>query len=225
MIPDIQLIALAVCYCLLFLLCLGVWKMKSENLLSEKVMNGNWLLLHLRHAGGIIIMAVVPAILLPDVKGHILAWPAAINIIQVFTLSITALLLILLVVQNCRNSIPGITVAYKYVVLQVSIHVVLRSFFLVCYEWFFRGYILFSCIENFGTITAIGINLVLYVFIHSFNGKREMYGSIPFGLVLCVFTIWYQSVWPAILLHLILSSSHEFFLLSAFFNKKLKPVL
>ncbi|WP_276504822.1 CPBP family intramembrane glutamic endopeptidase [Terrimonas pollutisoli] len=225
MIPDIQFIILAICYCLLFLLCFAVYKMKSENLVSEKVMNGNWLLLHLRHAGGIIITAVLPSFLLPVIREDILAWPAPVDVVQVFFLSITALLLVLLVIQNNRGLLAERAVVYKYAFLQASTHLLLRSSFLACYEWFFRGCILFSCIENFGVIAAIGINLVLYVLIHSFNGKKEMYGSIPFGLILCVFTIWYQSVWPAILLHLMLSSSHEVFLLSVFFNKKSKPVL
>lgn len=225
MIPVNQFIVLAICYCLLFLLCLVVWKMKSENLVSEKVMNGNWLLLHLRHAGGVIIMAVLPALFLPVAMEDLLTWQEPINIIQVMTLSITALLLVILVVRN-RGSLPAEkTGIYKYAFYQVITHLALRSSFLVCYEWFFRGCILFSCIENFGVLAAIIINLVLYILIHSFHDKKEMLGSIPFGLILCVFAIWYQSAWPAILLHLLLSFSHELFFLSPIFYKNSKPVL
>ncbi|MGZ8551073.1 MAG: CPBP family intramembrane glutamic endopeptidase, partial [Chitinophagaceae bacterium] len=107
----------------------------------------------------------------------------------------------------------------------VMLHIALRSSFLVSYECFFRGCVLFSCIEFFGTAPAIIINLILYALIHSFNGKKEMYGAIPFGLMLCLFTIWYQSVWPAILLHLLLTSLHESFILSSLFCKKSTPVL
>lgn len=183
------------------------------------------MLLHLRHAGGVIIMAVLPALFLPVAMDDLLTWPGPVNIIQVMTLSITALLLVILVVQN-NNGIPAEKAGvYKYASFQVIIHLALRSSFLICYEWFFRGCILLSCIENFGVLAAIIINQVLYVFIHSFNDKKEMLGSIPFGLILCVFTIWYQSVWPAILLHLLLSFSHELFLLFPIFYKNSKPVL
>lgn len=225
MISINEFIILAICYCLLFLICLAVWRMKSENLESEKVMNGNWLLLHLRHAGGMIVIGVLPAILLLNTPDEILIWPDPFNLIQALTFSIAALLLVAIVLAS-RDSLPTVkNIDHKYFITNVWVHLLLRSSFLACYEWFFRGCILFSCIDQFGIPVAIIINLVLYSLIHSFNGKKELYGSLPFGLLLCVFTIWYQSVWPAILLHLILSSSHEFFLLSSFFNKKSNPVL
>lgn len=219
-----QILILMVCYCLLFLLCLWVWKMKSENLVSEKVVNGNWILLHIRHAGGVSIMAILPTAFLPVVPDGIFLWPQSVDIIQCLTLMITGSILIILVVKNRGGESFERPVNYQDSSYHAALHIVLRSSFLVSYEWFFRGCILFSCIEWLGTIPAVIINLVLYALIHSFNGKKEMYGSVPFGLMLCVFTVWYGSVWPAILLHLLLSSSHEYFLLSPFF-KNSKPVL
>ena len=63
-------------------------------------MNGNWLLLHLRHAGGMIIMAVLPALFLPVIREDILLWPDPLNIIQVLTLAVTGLILVTLVIKN-----------------------------------------------------------------------------------------------------------------------------
>ena len=68
--PD-QLEVLIICYGLLFLLCFWIAKMKSENLVSEKILNGNWILLHIRHAGGIGIMTVIPLTSLPVVTQEI----------------------------------------------------------------------------------------------------------------------------------------------------------
>ena len=224
MILPNQIYILGGCYCLLFLLCLWVWKMKSENLVSEKVLNGNWILLHIRHAGGISIMVLLPSSLLPAVPDGMFLWPASINIIQALTLLITGLILITLVMNNRDDESFEKPVSQQGSSFHAALHILLRTGFLVSYEWFFRGCILFTCINSFGITTAVIINLVLFALIHSFNSKKEMYGSVPFGLILCVFTLWFQSVWPAILLHLLLSSSHEFFLLSPFF-KNSKPVL
>ena len=224
MIPQSQIYILGGCYCLLFLLCLLVWKMKSENLVSEKVLNGNWMLLHIRHAGGIFIMAVLPVLFLPFVPGDMFLWPSSVNIIQSLTLMITGLILLTIVVINRYGGSFEKPVNQQGSSFHAALHIVLRSSFLICYEWFFRGCILYSCMHLFGTIPAVIINLMLYALIHSFNGKKEMYGSVPFGLILCVFTLWYQSVWPAILLHLLLSSSHEFFLLSTFFKNSKQVV-
>jgi len=220
-----QIGILVICYCLLFLLCLWVWKMKSENLVSEKVLNGNWILLHVRHAGGALIMAGLPALFLPVVPESVFLWPASADHVQTLTLMITGLILLILVVKNREGLTIEKPANQEGSSFHAILHIILRSSFLISYEWFFRGCVLFSCIYLFGTIPAIIINLVLYALIHSFNGKKEMCGSVPFGLVLCVFTIWYQSVWPAILLHLLLSSSHESFLLSPFLCKKSKSFL
>ena len=220
-----QLGVLVMCYALLFLLCLWAWKMRSENLVSEKVLNGNWVLLHIRHFGGILIMTAIPAVFLPVIPENLMQWPGSAGFIQTITLTVAALILLLLVIKNRDGMTIDEPVNDKDGYFHAILHIVLRSSFLICYEFFFRGCILFSCIDLFGTLPAIIINLVLYALIHSFNGKKEMYGSVPFGLMLCLFTIWYQSVWPAILLHLLLSSSHESFFLSPFLCKKSTSVI
>ncbi len=220
-----QIGAIIFCYSLLFVLCLLVWKMKSENLVSERVINGNWILLHIRHAGGAFIMTVLPASFLPFVPEAMFAWPQTVSIMQVFTLMMTGLLLLTLIIKERNGEVAEKQVSLKGSSFHAVIHILLRSSFLISYEWFFRGCILFSCVYFFGTIPAVIINVALYALIHCFNGRKEMYGAVPFGLVLCIFSLWYQSVWPAILLHLLLSSLHESFILSPYLCKNSKPVL
>ena len=220
-----QLGVLAICYGLLFLLCLWAWKMKSEHLVSEKVVNGNWILLHVRHAGGILIMTGIPAVFLPTIPQNVFLWPGSAGFIQTLTLTAAAAILIILVAKNRKGLAMDKPVSDKEASFHAMLYIALRSLFLICYEFFFRGCILFSCIDSFGIVPAIIINLVLFALIHSFNGKNQMYGSVPLGLMLCLFTIWYQSVWPAIFLHLLLSSSHELIFLSPFLWKKSNPVL
>ncbi|HEU4859839.1 MAG TPA: hypothetical protein VFT15_08385, partial [Chitinophagaceae bacterium] len=74
------------------------------------------------------------------------------------------------------------------------------------------GALLFVMIEDLGLITAVIVNLILYVLMHWFD-KRERYGSVIIGIILCGASIYYQSAWPAVLIHLSLALSHELFLL------------
>ena len=90
--------------------------------------------------------------------------------------------------------------------------ILVRTLFLIVYEFFFRGVMLFVMIEDLGVITAVIVNLILYVLIHWFD-NRERYGSVIMGIILCGASIYYQSVWPAILIHLSFALSHEAFLL------------
>ena len=90
--------------------------------------------------------------------------------------------------------------------------VFIRTLFLIVYESFFRGAMLFVMIEDFGISAAVIINLILYVSLHWFD-KKERYGSILVGFILCSTSIYYHSVWPAIIIHLSLALSHEITLL------------
>jgi membrane protease YdiL (CAAX protease family) len=217
-----QLSILAVSYILLFLLCFFAWKMKSENLLSPKVQTGNWTLLHIRHAGGIVIMVFIPLFFLPGIVHGLLIWPQNIDHIQVMLLMVTGLILLILSAKAVDKVENKIIVTAQWSSVHAVLHMVLRNSFLVSYEWFFRGLVLFSCVSLFGIIPAVLINLFLYALIHAFNGKKELLGSIPFGIILCAFTLWWHSVWPAVLLHLLLSSSYESVLLHQFFCKPVK---
>lgn len=88
-------------------------------------------------------------------------------------------------------------------------YVLFRTLFLISYEFFFRGVVLFSMLIDAGEKAAIVLNVLLYMLLHSFSNRKELIGTIPFGILLCAVTLFYQSVWPAIILHVCLALSHE----------------
>jgi membrane protease YdiL (CAAX protease family) len=90
--------------------------------------------------------------------------------------------------------------------------VFVRILFLIIYEFFFRGAVLLIMTKDFGIVVAVIVNLILYTLVHWFD-KRERYGSILMGIILCSVSIYYHSVWPAIIIHLSLALSHEITLL------------
>ena len=83
---------------------------------------------------------------------------------------------------------------------------------MIVYEFFFRGMMLFVMMEDFGPAAAVVINLILYTLIHWLD-KKERYGAVPMGIILCSVSIYYYSVWPAIIIHLSLALSNEITLL------------
>lgn len=86
---------------------------------------------------------------------------------------------------------------------------IVRALFLFSYELWFRGLLLFDCIRWFGITLAVCINAFLYVLVHIFNSKKELLACIPFGLLVCFFSILFNVAWPAILLHISFSSVYE----------------
>ena len=93
-----------------------------------------------------------------------------------------------------------------------GIFIASRIIFLVVYECFFRGLILYFFIQAFGVIVAVTVNILLYTLIHVLKSRVEMLACIPFGFTLCAMTIWCRSILPAVILHLVLALVHETYL-------------
>jgi membrane protease YdiL (CAAX protease family) len=118
--------------------------------------------------------------------------------------------------------ITGVSLAFKKSNPNGSIHslplhlplsfVLIRTLFLIVYEFFFRGVTLFIMIEDFGVVIAIIFNLILYALVH-WSDRQERNGSLIMGSALCGVTIYYHSVWPAIIIHVSLALSYEITLL------------
>jgi membrane protease YdiL (CAAX protease family) len=83
--------------------------------------------------------------------------------------------------------------------------------YLAGYEFLFRGFLLFSCLESFGYWPAIIINICLYSLAHLPKGYKETIGSIFLGFILSYVTLSLGSIWFAFLVHITLALSGEWF--------------
>ncbi|MBL7763134.1 MAG: CPBP family intramembrane metalloprotease [Chitinophagaceae bacterium] len=108
------------------------------------------------------------------------------------------------------NDYSGNTLTYSF----LRKYFIIRILFLIAYEAWFRGYLLADSIQHFGTIPAVLINVVLYAQLHIFSRKKELIASIPFGILLCGLSTWFDAAWPAIILHLTISLTYEITLVS-----------
>ena len=79
------------------------------------------------------------------------------------------------------------------------------------YEMLFRGFLLFAFYHAFGVPMAITVNVVVYALVHIPKGLREVAGSVPFGVALCLITLSTGSFLAAFVLHTLMALSNEFF--------------
>lgn len=107
----------------------------------------------------------------------------------------------------------------KFSINKGLIYIVIRLIFLFCYELFFRGVLFIFCLGLIGLIPSILINIFLYALIHITDSKKEIVGSIPFGILLCFFTYYSESIWPAFLIHAALSLGFETILINRSLTK------
>lgn len=88
-------------------------------------------------------------------------------------------------------------------------YIITRFLYLSAYEIFLRGCVLSILTEMFGVWTSIVINTLLYGVLHAFAPRKEILASVLFGPVLCLLTIQFQALWPAIALHLLVAVFYE----------------
>lgn len=76
------------------------------------------------------------------------------------------------------------------------------SFYLLGYEFFFRGVLLFPLIEEIGLWPAVAVNAVLYSVAHMPNGRREAISVIPYGIIISIATYYTGAFWVSFIVHL-----------------------
>lgn len=87
--------------------------------------------------------------------------------------------------------------------------------YLFAYEMLFRNFLLFSSLELLGYWPSIILNIGIYSIVHYPKGKKEAFGAIPFGFILCILTIRTGSFMIAFIAHVVLALSNEWFSLYA----------
>ncbi len=89
------------------------------------------------------------------------------------------------------------------------------SVYLIAYEILFRGYLFLACLELYGLTTATIINVGLYALAHLPKSIKESLLTIPFGALLCILTGYTGNVWSAVIIHLVLALSNDYYALRA----------
>lgn len=132
-----------------------------------------------------------------------------------FTFLLSGLCITISLLSGVKNAQPYPGISLK----QTSVYFFSRIPFLFAYEIFFRVILFQVCLSVFSVPVSFAINFVLYVLLHIYSSRNEFIGSMPFGLVLCYITFLYQSVYPAIILHLSVSLPFELLVLSRWGEK------
>ena len=83
------------------------------------------------------------------------------------------------------------------------------ALYLVGYEYFFRGFLLFGLTDALGAWPAVALTTFAYVLAHIHKNADETIGCIPMGVVFAWGTLWSGSIWGAWLAHVIIANTSE----------------
>lgn len=83
--------------------------------------------------------------------------------------------------------------------------------YLFCYEFLFRGILLFESFDHFGFWPAIAINITIYSAIHMVYGKEQAIGALIFGAIACYFALDRGTILIPFFMHASLSIFSDYF--------------
>jgi membrane protease YdiL (CAAX protease family) len=93
-------------------------------------------------------------------------------------------------------------------------------FYLFSYEFLFRGFLFFHCLAVFPLWQTCSINVVIYAVYHLPKGIKETLLCVPFGVLLCILTAYTGNIWSAVVIHIALALSNEYYAVEATRRKK-----
>lgn len=199
---------ISICFIAYFIISYQYKILNMRNLENALLSEKGLILINIKHLLGILVFGLVFYLLFSDYS-YLLHLPefSGFKIVLLFILTVVASVIVSFksvkkhIVDNKNYSQYRINKAYLYFVI--------RLVFLLCYEFFFRGVLFFTLLEWNGLGTAIFITTVLYMLIHVFDSKEEVFGALPFGIILCFFSYFTNSIWAAFLIHITLSGIYE----------------
>jgi membrane protease YdiL (CAAX protease family) len=81
--------------------------------------------------------------------------------------------------------------------------------YLIGYEFAFRGWLFFACLNAFGYLPAVMINCAFYGISHIYKGPGEAFGAFFSGILLCVIAANTGSFVIPLVLHLVLAVGND----------------
>ena len=172
--------------------------------------------LNLKHIIGVVVFGLVNILIFPDM--YFLINKLSIPDVKILTSLIVICLLCAFLSRKAFNNLNYQSFTGLHASGNDMIgYLVLRLVFLWAYEFFFRGVIFYGFLNMVNLWLAIVFTTILYMFIHLFDSKQEIFGAIPLGIVLCLFTYYTGSIWYAFIIHSTLSMTYEI----SFFKKEI----
>lgn len=209
---------------ILFLIAL--WKCKQLGCLRLFDQNGfasNKSMLLVLHVMGIFLFGIIPEFTQHPVPTKFFQ-PVDLSLLSTWVSILLIISTVFVSLRIADKKFSGFTPNWDYTSAPkksyLFLYFVLRIAFIFFYETWFRGYLLNDSVAWLGVFWAVAINVILYSILHIVNGREEALGTIPFGMLLCILTIWQGALWPAIFIHLALSIPYEFSIIKK--NERLK---
>ena len=141
-------------------------------------------------------------------------WPVSLNKYTIWTCILSAA--VVLVNYFNAQKTANLSMYPQIRVLRWSKRLLVGSgitwiIYLIAYESLFRGLLLYTFEVWFGAMIAVSVNVCIYVMVHIPKGVKEAVGAIPLGIIMCWITLKTGDIWSAVVIHIVMALSNEYF--------------
>ncbi len=195
-------------FILFFWISLEVWKKNVEMISNRKLTVPDIALGNHKHVAGILFLGILPFAQLPASTMTFMSMYLFFDGRDVVSFAFLLILSFLMAVELAekKKRVAKYEQEPKYRFnKEITLYLALRILYVICYEFFFRGFLLFGCIPKTGIVAAVIVNIIASMFMHIYCEKAEVMGRVPYCLALCWVCLSFSSVWPAVASHLVLS--------------------
>jgi membrane protease YdiL (CAAX protease family) len=198
---------------MVYLLVSGEVKINHRDWFKESLHKVLW-----QRISGFVVLGIIPALMVLYYFNYPLesVGNKASNLTLTFGYSAGLGLLILFIsrqnawIKREKSLYPQIKAA-KWTPALIVLNALTWALYLLGYEFFFRGFMLYMMTEYWPVWFSILINTVLYSLAHLHKNLQEVLGAIPFGIVLCLITLQTGNFYTAFILHCLLAISTDSF--------------
>ena len=154
-----------------------------------------------------VVIVVLPLLSLVLLRARPGAFGVGLGCWRKWLPDIAILYLLMLPLVAWAATRPSFQRVYPYFALQrlgpgwFVFGLAVRLCYMFCWEFLFRGYLLFGFERRVGAVAAIGVSTVPFVLMHFGKPLPELYGSVVAGLVLGFVAVRGRSFIPCAILH------------------------
>lgn len=192
--PVIIWVLITISFVTYFIVSMVYKKLGIHNLQSALLATNGLRLLNLKYLIGIFLFGIIFYVIIPDLR-------YLIEYIEIPRLSILLPFIIIFFLigylskVSFQKAIQKYTSVSEYSFKNALMYFIIRIAFLLSYEFFFRGILLYKFLELYPPYYAILNCTFLYVLIHIFHSQKEFFRAMAVGILLGIFSYLTGSIW------------------------------
>lgn len=108
-----------------------------------------------------------------------------------------------------RSHYPQLRVSYSWDAALRRRNAAAWTLYLLGYEFFFRGFLLFALADAFGPWAAVALTTLAYAWAHLPKNAGETLGTLPMGIVFALSALWSGAIWAPWLAHVLIANTSD----------------